>query len=59
MNQSTRQLGYFHLSTIKHGASFYEAQFAFLDEYRVIAEDVRRLTLSERLESQLKTASLY
>ncbi|WP_428356289.1 BrnT family toxin [Methyloprofundus sp.] len=24
----------------KHGVSFYEAQFTFLDEYRVIAEDV-------------------
>ena len=24
----------------KHGVSFYQAQFAFLDEYRVIAEDL-------------------
>jgi len=24
----------------KHGVSFYEAQFAFLDEYRVITEDL-------------------
>lgn len=24
----------------KHGVSFYEAQFAFLDECRVIAEDL-------------------
>ncbi|MDP3518159.1 MAG: BrnT family toxin [Pseudohongiella sp.] len=25
---------------LKHGVSFYEAQFAFLDEDRVIAEDI-------------------
>ncbi len=32
----------------KHGISFYEAQRAFLDEYRVIAEDLDHSTAKEK-----------
>jgi uncharacterized protein len=32
----------------KHGVSFYEAQFAFLDQQRVIAEDVAHSQLEKR-----------
>jgi uncharacterized DUF497 family protein len=32
----------------KHGVSFYEAQYAFLDENRVIAEDLSHSTREKR-----------
>jgi uncharacterized DUF497 family protein len=32
----------------KHGVSFYEAQYAFLDENRVIAEDLSHSTKEKR-----------
>jgi len=37
-----------HLNRLKHGVSFYEAQLAFMDPHRVIAQDLDHSRDEER-----------